>query len=129
MMVYVGAAVLVVGFLVLLKICRLVDTTKRITEQARLVLDTVRSSTLSDRDKELRMQRYSWALLKLTVASCGGLAIALGLPYAVVWALDRAGWAQLDASLALVMSWPFLVATSVLVVVAVAVTWPRSRRT
>lgn len=112
MITYCGAALLVAGFVLLLKVCKLVEVSREIIRTARLVADTVRNASLADREKEIRLQGYSKTLFKLCARVCGGIAVALTLPTLVLWGLDRLRWARFEDSMAVLVSWQFLTLSS-----------------
>ena len=122
---WIGATLLVAGFLALLKLFRLVERGRESLGIVRQSFGQLADRTLDDDAKEKAMRQYSLRLFGLfgTLAFFG--AAAALLPLALLWLLDRAGWIDLDAIMATAMSWPFLCASGV---VTVVVLWLLSRR-
>ncbi len=120
-MAYVAATLVVIAFCVLVKLTQLIDTTKDILRLTKLVGDTVRSKTLSDLEKEKAMQGYSKSLARLSLVIIVKIAIALGVPFLLLWGLDQARVVTLDASMDALMAWPFLLGSTVAVIALVAV--------
>lgn len=116
MIAYVAATSVVLGFVVLVKVCQVLETTKEILRITKLVGETLRSKTLSDREKETNLQTYSKSLAKLCVVICIKLGVALALPLALLWGFDKIGLVRLDASMSVLLSWPFLLVSSVVMV-------------
>jgi hypothetical protein len=119
-----GALVVVAGFLVILHVARLVPKGVEITSVSRTALAVVRDPDLDDDAKAALMQRQAKRLFMLVlVLTCGGAA-ALLVPVGLIYALDVAGLFSFDGVMATLMSWQFLLATSV---GSVAIFWAIAR--
>ena len=115
---WLGAILLVAGFVVLLQ---LLGVTKRSNDVVRISLHSIKilgSSKLSDAQKESKLQKNSLRLFGLffVLAFCG--AIAILIPLGVLWLGDRLGWLSLAASLEVTLSPMFIAASSILAVIA-----------
>ena len=127
MIAWLGAAFLVVGFLVLLKLFRLLAMSRRVLAVSRESLEVIGSLELSEDDKERLLQRNAIRLfgyfLLITAAGAG----ALLLPVGVLWVAERLGWLRLEPVLALTLSPTFLIGTT-LVACAALYLWPQVNR-
>ena len=121
MIEYAGAIFLVIGFVFILKISRLVEKSTRVIDISKQAVAELRNSELSDDAKESAMQSHAKRLFGLFfLITLGGVA-AVVLPIAVIWGLDRLELVSIDAVMQVALSWPFFVAVTVLIVVAVVV--------
>ena len=121
MIEYVGAMFLVVGFIFILKISRLVEKSTRVIDISKEAVAILRDAERSDDAKEAAMQSHAKQLTGLFfLITLGGIA-AVFAPVAVIWGLDRLELVSLDAVLNVALSWPFLVATTMLIVIVLLV--------
>ena len=121
MIEYVGAIFLVIGFIFILRIARLVDKSTRVIGISKQAVAELRDTEMSDDDKESNMQSYAKHLIGLFfLITIGGIA-AVFLPIAVIWGLDRLNLVSIDAVLDVAMSWPFVFATTILIILALVV--------
>lgn len=128
MLEWVAAALLVGGFILLLKPFRVIDNARAVLQLSGQVAAMLRDKSLSDLDKEKAMQRHSLGFFKgFCLITLGGAA-ALLVPFALVWLLDLAGLVSLEEALRVTMEWPFLIGATV-VGIAVLVLQGRSRST
>ena len=117
MIEYAGAIFLVIGFIFILKISRLVEKSTRVIEISKQAMLELRNPELSDDDKEIAMQAHSKQLVGLFfLITIGGIA-AVFLPLAVIWGLDWLKLISVDAVLGVALSWPFIIVTSVVIIV------------
>ena len=122
MTAYVGAVVFVLGFAAILAGGKLIARTREVLAASKRSVSIIADKTLSDHEKEKALQKNSLALFAASGVLLVIIAIALAVPYGVVWLLDRAGVVPLGRTLAVLMSWQFLVpSTVVLVAVAIVV--------
>jgi hypothetical protein len=118
---YAGAIFLVVGFIVILKVSRLVEKSTQVIDISRQAIAILRDAERSDDDKEVAMQSHAKHLAGLFfLITLGGIA-AVFAPVTVIWGLDRLGLVSLDGVLSVALSWPFLIATTVLIVIVLFV--------
>ena len=118
---YAGAIFLVVGFIWIFKAFGLVEKSTRVIDISRRAVSDLRDDSLDDDAKESAMQAYAKQLLALFfLITIGGIAAVL-LPVAVIWGLDRLQLLSYEAVLGVALSWTFLVATTVLICIAVVI--------
>jgi len=113
---WVGAIILVVGFVVLLQ---LLGVTKKSHNVVRIALHSMKiigSSRLSDEQKESKLQKNSKRLFGLFFILALSGAIALLIPMVILWLGDRLGLLSLDAVLATTVSPAFLIVSSILAI-------------
>ena len=121
MIEYAGAIFLVIGFIIVLKAFKLVEKSTRVIDISRRAVADLRSSELDDDAKESAMQSYAKQLFGLFfLITIGGIA-AVFLPVAVIWELDRLQFVSLDAILRVALSWHFIIATTILISIALVV--------
>lgn len=109
-----GAIFLVVGFIVILKLFKLVDKATRVIEISRQSVADLRSSEMDDDAKEVAMQAHAKQLFALFfLLTLGGVA-AIFLPLAVIVVFDRLELVSLDGVLSIVLGWPFIIATTII---------------
>ena len=121
MIEYAGAIFLVIGFIFILKISRLVDKSTRVIDISKRAIAELRNTELSDDAKESAMQSHAKQLVGLFfLITIGGIA-AVCFPIAVIWGLDRLKLVSIDAVLDVALSWPFVVATTGLIVLALVI--------
>jgi hypothetical protein len=118
---YAGALFLVIGFIAILKIAGLVEKSTRVIAISKQAVAVLRDEGMSDDEKENLMQGHAKQLAGLFfLLTIGGLA-AVFLPFALIWAFDQAGWISADSVLNVALSWPFITATTIAIVIAVVV--------
>lgn len=76
-------------------------------------IDVLRDPSLDDGTKEKALQRHAVELFKLLVILTGGSALAIAVPLGGVWLLERLGLASLHGVLVVLGRIDFLVATTV----------------
>jgi hypothetical protein len=126
--VALGVALVVAGFAALFHALRVVPTTREVLRRSPEVLRTLRDPTLSDREKELATRRHAGALLGRGAWIAVATGLALAAPIGLVWLLDRAGWADLAGTTAVLMDGRFQAAAAGAVVLGLAVRRLRRRR-
>jgi hypothetical protein len=126
MIAYLGAGLLLGGFLVCFKVLKVAEATEEILRLSKRVAQTVAApaETLDDDQKELQLQEQSKALFKLFGAVSLGVGAALGLPFLALLALQQASLVRVDATVEVLTSWTFLLISTTLL----CATWVLSRR-
>lgn len=114
-MVWAGAIILVVCFVLLLRLLAVVENSRRAIATARASLGALRDAGRSDEEKEILLQRHAKDLFVLFLAITAGCTAALLVPVAVLWLLDMAGVVPLAEVLAFTLSWQFIAGSIVLV--------------
>jgi hypothetical protein len=117
-MALAGAIFLVVGFVALVKAFGLVRKCGEVLALARSSLAVLRNPALDDDAKESALQSNAMKLFSLFVLLTGGAALALALPAGLIWILDVLHIVSLRAVLETTLSWQFLLASTLIGVVA-----------
>jgi hypothetical protein len=113
MTAWLGAAFLVVAFLVLLRVLHLADLNRRVLEITSDSLGIMGNSSLGDDEKERRLRRHALGLFRLLFLLVAAGAAAVLLPLGMIWLLDRLGWLSAGAVVDTAVSPAFIVATVV----------------
>lgn len=125
MIEYAGAIFLVIGFIFILKIFGVVDKSSRVIEISKCAIADLRCAELDDEAKESAMQVHAKHLFQLFFIITIGCIAAIILPLAVIWGLDRMHLVSIDGVLNTALSWPFLIATTALISIALVFTRAR----
>jgi hypothetical protein len=115
---WAGAVFLVVAFLCLVRALGLRSLAGDVARHARAALAVLRDGARSDADKARALRAQSVRLLGLCLAQVALVAAALAVPLGALALLDLAGAVALDAVLELTLRPVFLIATT-----AIAVLW------
>ncbi|MGL4541725.1 MAG: hypothetical protein ACRCUI_04355, partial [Polymorphobacter sp.] len=107
---WLGAGFIIFGFGWLLARLRLVALARLVAAQSQHSMAVLRDPALNDDAKEALMQAAAKALFALFVKLTAGLAVALALPVALVWAVAQTGIVGFDDVIAVSLTWPFLLA-------------------
>jgi hypothetical protein len=118
MIAWMGAGFLVVGFVVLTQWFGLVEKSKNVISITRRSLDVIRSSSLSDDEKETALQSDAKQLFRLFIILTFGATAAVLLPMGLVWICDRLGLVSLSSILDVAFSPAFLITSGILAVLA-----------
>lgn len=109
-----GLAVGVVAvFAVAIERLDLPDRAREVTRRSGECLAVLRDPATTDDAKETALRGHAVRLFGLFGWLAGGSALALGLPLAGVWMLDRAGLASWPGVLAVLQRLDFLAGTAV----------------
>lgn len=123
---WIGASLLVIGFVIVCRVFRLVESARRVFSVSGAAFAVMGDPTLDEDSKERAMQRHAIHLFGLFLRLVIGGGLALALPIGTLWIAERAGWISLQASLETGLSLPFI-----LVVTAVSILawlgWKRLR--
>ena len=115
---WIGAALFVVSFLILVQRFKLVEKSRETTVVAGRSLEVIRSSKLSEEEKESLLQKNSKNLFGLFfILAFGGIASVL-LPLGLLWLCEQLGWLSLDILFDTLLSPVFLIIGSILAVIA-----------
>ncbi|AGF78518.1 hypothetical protein UWK_01968 [Desulfocapsa sulfexigens DSM 10523] len=113
----VGAIILVVGFIILLKGLRLVDNSLKVLAIAKEAASVMQNSTLDDRQKEQALQKHAIKLFSLFILIFFSSAAAIGLPVGLIWLLEQTGVLSMMAVIYFTLTWQFILASTVFVYV------------
>ena len=114
-MALVGALLSVAVFLVLLDRFGIVEKSTEVVTVARASLADVSNAALSDETKEAALRGHAVRLFALFFQMTAGLACALVGPLGLVWLGGRAGLLSFPAVTDTLMSWDFIVLTTLLI--------------
>lgn len=115
-MTFAGVAILVAGFVVLVKIFGLVEKSTEVFSVSRLALSDMQNPDLDDEAKEAAIQQHAKRLFGLFFLLAIGGAAALALPAGLLFLLEGMGLLSLSAVITVTLSWEFLLASSVLII-------------
>jgi hypothetical protein len=112
---YAGAIVACIVFLGMVRVVGLLQTPNAVYRVAREALRDLGNADLDDDAKEVLMRRHSLAFGRQFLRITGSTVVALGVPLALLWLLDRAGVVSLSRVLATLSSWQFLVGATLVI--------------
>jgi hypothetical protein len=121
MMAWVGAVLLVLAVLGLVKVFGVVAHSRRAIALAQASFGVISDRALPEETKEEVLQRNAVQLLKLFLLLLVLGAAAFLLPLGGLWVADHWGVLSWDAVLTTTLSWPFLSATVFATIVVVVV--------
>jgi hypothetical protein len=113
MISWIGAAFLVFGFVMLIRVFGLVERSRDVVTMARDSMGVVRNVELSDQAKEKALQKNAIQLAKLFLILAFGGATACLAPAAVLWVCDQLDWISLDSVFSVALSPTFLIVSGV----------------
>ena len=125
MIVFTGAALLVIGFIALIKIFGLVEKSIDVINLARLAYADLQNPALNDDAKEVALQSHAKRLFTLFLLITLGGAAALALPMGLIWLLEQMDVLSLNAVISAALSWKFLLAGTVLAIIVFRITRKR----
>lgn len=125
MIVFTGAALLVIGFIALIKIFGLVEKSIDVINLARLAYADLHNPALNDDAKEVALQSHAKRLFVLFLLITLGGAAALALPMGLIWLLEQMDVLSLNAVISAALSWKFLLAGTVLAIIVFRITRER----
>lgn len=105
-----GATLVVVLFAVLIQLFRFVERTRDVLAISRESVETMRSESLTEREKESLIQKNSLQLFRLLGLLLLGSAVALCLPLALVWISEFAGLFSYQGVVDMLLRWDFIIA-------------------
>jgi hypothetical protein len=122
------AILVVAGFLEVARRARLPQRATEAGVRARASLTVLRDPHLGDDAKERRLREESVRLFELFLRIVLGGALALGIPLAVVWALDAMGIASVAGTVQVLARLDFLLAATAIGAVGFWLSLRRERR-
>jgi hypothetical protein len=117
-MALAGAILLVVGFVLLVRMFGLIGKCRHVFELVESSLAVLRDPSLDDDAREHALQSHAKQLFALFFLLTAGAVLALALPAGVIWILDALRIVSFRAVVDLTLSWQFLLATTLIGVVA-----------
>lgn len=125
MMSYIGAIILVIGFIVLIKYLKVIEKSSKVLIIAKQSIVIISDSKSSDLQKEIAMQKNAKELLLLFLIITLGSFIALAIPSALVWLMELAGFLSFQSVIDTTLSWAFIVGS---IIISVVVMWLMGRK-
>lgn len=119
------AVLVAVTFAVIVERTGLPTHAAEVVRRARGSLAVVTDRALTDDQKEQRLRTEALQLFVLLGRLLGGIALALGLPLALLWIGDRLGWTSMREVMDVLLRIDFIVGISV---AGVLVLWWMNRR-
>jgi hypothetical protein len=113
-----GAVAVVILFIILVYMVGLVRHAREVIAVSRSSMTVLSDASVDDDAKEKALQKSAIRLFSLLVLMLVGTAISLVAPIGVVWLLDLFGIVSLDAVLAILARWDFIVIASLVGVAA-----------
>lgn len=110
---FLGACLVVAGFVVLAHFVGLIPRTAEVVSRSKESIAVLKDPQLDDDAKEQFMQRNAVALFKLLALLLLGSAIALLAPFAVIWLAEKVGLLSLDSTMEMLLRWDFLLGATV----------------
>ena len=117
-MAFLGACILIVGFVLLFVRFRILEMSKESIQMSLVALSELRSFELDDDAKEATLRKHAkYLFVRFLVILTGALG-AVVIPFSLVWLLARFSLFTVEAVLEVTFSWPFLLASSIAVIFA-----------
>jgi hypothetical protein len=116
MMTFIGVAILVAGFVALIKIFGLVEKSSEVFNISKLALSDMQNPNLDDDAKEVALQHHAKRLFSLFFLLTLGGAVALLLPAGLLLLLEKMDLLSFSNVMTMTLSWEFLLVSSVLII-------------
>jgi len=113
---WVGAIILVAGFVILIQLLGVINKSHNIVRIALHSMKVIGSSRLSDEQKESKLQKNSKRLFGIFFVLACYSAIAIFIPIGILWLGDYFNLFSLSAVLAMTVSPRFILANTILMV-------------
>lgn len=113
-MVWLGGIIVVLGFVVLLKLFGLIERSKRVISIAKSSVTVMQDKEMDDLAKEKAMQKNATDLLVLFLIITVLSALAVALPFVLVWIMELIGLVTINEVIELTLSWEFILVAFVL---------------
>ena len=118
---WIGAFILVISFIFLLKLLRLVENSLKVISIAKESVQVMKDPALDDLQKEKSLQKHSIKLFSLFFIILISSVLALTLPLGLIWIFEQFDLLVLDNILEVALSWQFILASTVLAIVIVRI--------
>jgi hypothetical protein len=120
-MVYAFLAAGVLVFVICFRLLDVVPKVRAVIEAIRRAQGIISSKSLTDEEKEAAVQRAAIAMTGSLVAILGRVALCVLVPTVTVWLGAQSGAYSTADALVAASSWTFIVASSVVMIAALAV--------
>lgn len=115
---FIGAAVIVALFGVLIHLLGIVDRTRDVVSICRNAVTILQDPRVADDEKEKQMRQNSLRLFTLLAILIAGTLIAVTLPLFAIWLVQFSGLWSVNEVLNLFLRWDFLIGATVFGVLA-----------
>ena len=126
-MIYLALSASIVLFLVCMKLCGVVESIRPVFANSRAALAVMRSTELSDLEKEAAVQKAALGMFKSFFSVTLRILVTLAVPAAFVWAGNVTGLYTLEGAIEAASDWMFLIVSSLVVVAAFIISIRRGR--
>ena len=113
-MALAGGIGTVLGFLIFVKLFRLVEKSMMTINLAHKSMTIVRDTNLDAHQKEIVLQKNAKELFYLFFIITAGSTVALAIPFGLIWLLEIAGLVTVDEVIGTTLSLEFIVATVII---------------
>jgi hypothetical protein len=118
---WIGTILFVAGFLILIKLFKLVEKSGETAAIGRSSLEVLSSSKFTEEEKESLLQKNAKHLFGLFfILAFGGIA-SIVLPLGLLWLGEKLGWLSVEAVLATMLSPVFIIISSIIAVIVLFV--------
>ena len=114
MISWIAASLMVCSFLVLINAFTIIENSRKVIAVSRESVQVLTSKELDDLSKEKQLQRMTVLLFKLFFLITIGSVAAVFIPAALIWLFHLTGIGSWGETLAVILSWPFITASSVI---------------
>ena len=111
-MIIAALALGLLAFVLVLRVLRAEALARNIVSTAQQSIQVITNPDLSDLDKERHVRRASLSLFGSFLKIAGIGVASVGATAAILWGGAEAGLYTLDAAMAVAMSWPFLLGST-----------------
>lgn len=127
-MIYLVLSLSIVVFLICMKLFGVVESVRPVFEDSNAALAVMRSTELSDAEKEAAIQKAAIAMFGAFLVVTLRVVATLVVPAVFVWAGTATGLYTMDGAVAAAEDWTFLTVSSLVVLVVFVVVLWRDRR-
>ncbi len=116
-MTLVGAIVVVLGFIIIVKLFNLVEKSTKVIGIAKSAVSIVRDADIDDYQKEIAMQKYAKELFFLFFLITTITILAIAIPFSFIWLMERAELLTVNEVIDTTLSLEFITVTVVLSII------------
>ncbi len=116
-MTLVGAIVVVLGFIIIVKLFNLVEKSTKVIGIAKSAVSIVRDADIDDYQKEIAMQKYAKELFFLFFLITTISLLAIAIPFSFIWLMERAELLTVNEVIDTTLSLEFITVTVVLSII------------
>lgn len=117
MVSFLGALFMLFGFLLALKIFKLIDKSKEVLSLSRMAHSDIRNPAMTDDEKEIALQSHARRLFVLFFIITIGLFSGLFVPFGLLWGAEQFGLIAVGEVIDVALSWQFLVGSTVALII------------